>query len=58
MALLVIVVLLLVVMPVLLYLMARGVKAYTVRRPKWLDFPSPRTSEDQRRIEALKRDKS
>ncbi len=34
MALLVIVLLLLVVMPVLLYLMARGVKTYTGSRPK------------------------
>jgi hypothetical protein len=55
MGLLVIVLLLLVIAPTVLYLIGRGAKNYTDKKPEWIGFPS---SPDKSRIESPGKDKS
>ena len=59
MGLLVVTFLLLVVMPTLLYLVGRGVKTYTERKPEWIGFPGDpgRVDKKSAPFEALGRDK-
>ena len=55
MGLLVIILLLLVIAPTVLYLIGRGAKTYTEKKPEWIGFPS---SPDKSRIESPGKDKS
>ncbi len=59
MGLLVIILLLLVVAPAVLYLIGRGVKTYTAKKPAWIGFPgSPGMIDDKSRHEKPGMDKS
>ena len=59
MGLLVIVLLLLVVAPTVLYLIGRGAKTYTVKKPEWIGFPSsPGKMGNKSRIEPPRIDES